>query len=587
MQSELEHLNAEIKRNINELMDVYQTFFREDLPFLWVQWGHMSQLMIEVCHRIVQNPDKLIRVIECYQRKAIDLMEYHIHYLNELAEDKNFHSVLGQAQKDNRFAASAWEQQYVYKLIKDFYLLYSDFANDLLNCLGEFAGKIYDQFALYVRNYIDAISPGNFIMTNPEVLQVTAEQGVANLLKGLKLFLQDLNENKGHLNISMTDKYQFKVGENIAKTPGDVIFRNDIMELIQYRPQTTTVHEVPLLIVPPFINKYYILDLTAEKSFVNWAVQQGFSVFIISWINPDESLRHKRFEDYVREGPVQAVDTIIQKYPCTKLNVLGYCVGGTLTACFLSYMKKTHQDVIQSVTYLTTLVDFEEPGELGVFIDERQLESLDVLMARKGYFDGRLLTAAFNLLRPNDLIWPYFIQNYLKGEMPAPFDLLYWNCDSTHQPAAMYRFYLREFYLNNQLKQGEVKIHGQKVALEDIDIPIFYLSCINDHITPWQSTYRGANLMKGEKTFVLAGAGHVAGVINPPQKNKYSYWAHQPFCSNPTQWLEQALEHKGSWWPYWAKWLKDLAGQTIDPQAFQPQNPLCDAPGSYVKKQMI
>lgn len=584
MEATVRQLQEDINSHIEQLVKTYQTFAAEDLPFMMVQWGHMAQLLLDVGSRALKNPNKLIHLMQCYQKKTISLIQHHIDYLNSEEGRGEFAEFVHLKMTDQRFNGDSWEQSYWYKMIKDFYLLYHDFALSFLDCTHEMGNKIHDQMALYVRNYIDALSPSNFLITNPEALKVSAEKGWVNLLQGMKHFIEDLIDNNGHFNVRMTDKLAFTVGKNIANTPGDIIFRNDIVELIQYAPQTPTVYQTPILIVPPFINKYYILDINQEKSLVNWLVQQGYTVFLLSWVNPGPELKHKKYEDYVVEGIGEPLQKILETYHLSEVNMLGYCVGGTLLACFLSYLKKTQQSSAKSVTYLATLVDFEDPGEIGVFIDEQQLNTLNSLMDKKGYFDGRLLMTTFNLLRPNDLVWPYFINNYLKGSLPAPFDLLYWNCDSTHQPAAMYQYYLHEFYLKNAFKKNQLTIRGVPISLNDIEIPIFYLSCQNDHITPWTSVYRGALLQPGPKTFVLSDAGHVAGVVNPPSRNKYGFWTYETLLPSPHAWYKHSTKHNGSWWSYWEKWLSARSGQKVPTEQVKVSLSLCKAPGEYVRK---
>lgn len=584
MEATARKIQHEINNNIEQLLATYKEFLSEDLPFLMIQSGYMTQLLLDVGSRIQRNPTKFINLAREYQYKSIQLFKNNIDYLQSDQGQRELTELVQSKITDQRFTAEEWQHNFFYKMLKDFYLLFSEFAEAFLECLNEVDDKIHDLMVLYIRNFVDALAPNNFLLTNPEVIKLGFEQGWLNLLKGMKFYIEDLIDNNGHFNVRMTNKLAFQIGENIANTQGSVIYKNQIVELIQYAPKTQSVHEIPLLIVPPFINKYYILDLNQEKSLVNWLVQQGFTVFLLSWVNPDATLRNKTYEDYVLEGIGASVNHILQTYDLKKINMLGYCVGGTLLACYLSYMKQAKQDIVNSVTYLTTLVDFEQPGEIGVFIDEQQISNLEHFMDKKGYFDGRFLMMTFNMLRPNDLLWPYFINNYLKGELPAPFDLLYWNSDSTHQPTAMYSFYLRQFYLNNAFKNNQLTIGGVPLSLQDIDMPIFYLSCKNDHITPWRSTFQGAIQQSGPTTFVLSDAGHVAGVVNPPHRGKYGFRTNDQLCPDPQRWYDTATHHKGSWWPYWAKWLSKQSGETVSIDSFAIEQPLYAAPGEYVKR---
>jgi polyhydroxyalkanoate synthase len=388
----------------------------------------------------------------------------------------------------------------------------------------------------------------------------------------------------------MTDLAAFEVGKNLATTPGKVIFQNDLMQLIQYEPTTAEVYERPLLIVPPWINKFYILDLQPQNSFIKFCVDQGFTTFIVSWVNPDERLAHKTFEDYMLEGPLAALDAIAQATGQKDVNAIGYCLGGTLMAATLACMAARKDERIRACTFFTTLVDFRDPGELGVFIDEEQLAALEALMAKRGYLDGAEMAATFNMLRANDLVWSFVINNYLMGKEPFPFDLLYWNSDSTRMPAAMHGFYLRRFYHENRLVEpGAISLCGTPIDLSKIDLPIYWISTKEDHIAPWASTYAATRLYKGEKRFVLAGSGHIAGVVNPPTSGKYGYWTGEELPADPQEWLAKATHHPGSWWPDWAAWNAAHAGKRVP--ARRPGDgklkPLEDAPGSYVKVRAV
>jgi polyhydroxyalkanoate synthase subunit PhaC len=430
------------------------------------------------------------------------------------------------------------------------------------------------------------VAPTNFVLTNPEVLRATVESGGENLCKGLQNLLEDLERGKGKLHIKMTDLEAFRVGENIAVTPGQVVYRNDLIELLQYNPTTEKVYRRPLLIIPPWINKFYILDLREKNSFIKWAVAEGFTVFVVSWVNPDETLAAKTFEDYMLEGPLAALDAMQKATGEPDANVIGYCLGGTLLSCTLAYMAAKKDDRIAAATYFTSLVDFKEPGELGVFIDEEQLAALEERMSEKGYLEGTAMATTFNMLRANDLIWSFVVNNYLLGKDPFPFDLLYWNSDSTRMPAAMHSFYLRRMYQENKLiEPGGVTLADTPIDLRKIKTPTYIISTREDHIAPWPATYSATQLYQGPVRFVLGASGHIAGIVNPPAANKYGYWTNDKSPPKPDAWLAGAKENPGSWWPDWSKWMVKHSGPKIP--ARTPGDgklkPLEPAPGSYVK----
>ncbi|MEL7048005.1 MAG: class I poly(R)-hydroxyalkanoic acid synthase, partial [Pseudomonadota bacterium] len=438
----------------------------------------------------------------------------------------------------------------------------------------------------YFRLYMSAFSPSNFPMTNPEVIRETFRTNATNLVQGMEHLSKDMEQSGDLLKISQTDLEAFEVGRNLATTPGKVIFQNDIFQLIQYTPTTDTVAETPLLVIPPWINKFYILDLTPPKSLIKYAVDRGQTVFVVSWVNPDEHLAGKRFEDYLHEGVLEAADAVRRETGVAQINAMGYCVGGTLLATTLAYTAATNEDIFKSVTFLTTQVDFQKAGDLLLFIDEKQLHSLEDLMTERGYLDGSRMANVFNMMRPRDLIWPYIVNNYLLGKKPFPFDLLYWNQDSTRMPAANHRFYLREFYHENRLAKGEMKITGKTLDLASIKTPIFEVATKEDHIAPAESVHIGSQLFGGDVEFIIAGAGHIAGVINPPEKMKYQYWtADRPNGETLQEWLENATQHPGSWWPHWNEWLSQYAGPQV-PARIPGANlgTIEDAPGSYVKE---
>ena len=501
---------------------------------------------------------------------------------------------------DRRFKDDTWSENPLYDHIKQSYLLASKFMLSTVRETDGLDRHTAQKVDFYTRQFVDALAPTNFAMTNPEVARRTVETGGENLVQGLSNMLEDLERGQGRLRIKMTDLEKFKLGENVAVTPGKVVFENDLMQLLQYSPTTETVRTRPLLVIPPWINKYYILDLRPKNSFIRWAVDQGHTVFVISWVNPDERLAEKSMDDYLLEGPIAALDAIGQATGEDRVNAIGYCLGGTLLAATLAWLKAGNAAVtpdtertgvdgrrpaIESATFFTTMVDFEAPGDLGVFIDEEQLALVEESMKEKGYFDGAKMAEAFNLLRANDLIWSFVINNYLMGKDPFPFDLLYWNSDSTRMPRAMHSAYLRDMYQHNRLREpGGVSLDGVPIDLTTIDLPIYILSTREDHIAPWRSTYAATRLYGGPIRFVLAMSGHIAGVVNPPAANKYGYFTGE-LAPTPDAWLESAAAHDGSWWPDWDAWVSEHSGGEA-----QPREPgagalpvIEDAPGRYVK----
>jgi polyhydroxyalkanoate synthase subunit PhaC len=488
---------------------------------------------------------------------------------------------------DRRFRDPEWSANPVFAFIKATYQIY---ANALLKLALDADGleeKTMHKVAFYTRQFVDAMAPTNFALTNPEVMRATLESGGANLIDGLRNFLEDIDPATGRLRTRMVDKSHFQLGENIAASPGAVVFQNELMQLIQYAPSTARVRRRPLLIVPPWINKFYVLDLQPRNSFIRWAVGQGHTVFVISWVNPDSSLREKDFADYMLAGPIAALDAIEKVSGERDANVIGYCIGGTLLGATLAYMQARGDHRVKSATFFTAMLDFAEPGDLGVFIDDAQIENIEQSMARTGFLDGKEMATTFNLLRANDLIWSFVVNNYLLGKHPAPFDLLYWNADSTRMPACMHSTYLRNMYQENRLCQpGGMSIAGVALDLRAIDIPVCFISALEDHIAPWKSTYAGARLLGGDVKFILGKAGHVAGIINPPGERAYGHMVGPPpRAGNADEWLAASSPVSGSWWLTWDEWVRAYADGEVD--ARQPGDgglPVLEpAPGSYVK----
>jgi polyhydroxyalkanoate synthase len=488
---------------------------------------------------------------------------------------------------DARFKDAEWTSNPYFDFWKQTYLVTSHWAERVLDDTDGLDVRTRQRAEYYFRQVASALSPSNFPVTNPEVMRETFKSNGENLVKGIANLLGDLEASGDLLKISQTDTTAFEVGRNLAVTPGKVVFQNDIFQLIQYTPTTSKVREVPLLIIPPWINKFYILDLTEQKSFIKYIVAQGFTVFVVSWVNPDERLSHKTFEDYMREGIHAATDAVQRETGVEKVNIVGYCVGGTLLATTLAYDAATGRDNYKSATFFAAQADFTKAGDLLLFIDDTQLKALEEMMAERGYLDGSRMATVFNMLRPRDLIWPYIVNNYMLGKKPFPFDLLYWNQDSTRMPAANHNFYLRQFYKDNKLAKGEMKIGGVRLDVSKVKLPIYELAAREDHIAPAQSVFISSRMFGGPVEYVMAGSGHIAGVINPPIEGKppkYQFWTNPDHVDNLEEWVEGAKETAGSWWPHWMVWLRKQSGKEI--AAREPGAKLGvieDAPGSYVR----
>ncbi len=495
--------------------------------------------------------------------------------------------VISPDKRDRRFKDEAWEQSAVFDFLKQSYLLSARYIQNSVNSVEGLEPHDARKLDFYTRQFVDAMCPSNFLITNPEVLKATINSNGENLVKGLENLLEDIERGNGSLRINMTDDSAFSLGKNLALTKGKVIFRNDLIELIQYEPVTKDVYKTPVLVMPAWINKYYILDLQPENSYVKWAVEQGHTVFVISWVNPDEKLSQKTFDDYMLEGPLAAMDAIEQATGEKQVSIIGYCLGGTLLSITLAWLyTKKQEHRVKSATYLTTMIDFSEAGELSVFIDEEQLKLLENKMSQQGYLEGSEMAMTFNMLRANDLIWSFVVNNYLLGKDPFPFDLLYWNSDSTRMPANMHSFYLRNMYQKNQLvKPNALTIGGVAIDLRKIATPAYMLSTREDHIAPWKSTYAATQIFNGDIRFVLAASGHIAGVINPPTKQKYCYWINEKLPKSADEWLKEAKEYAGSWWSDWNNWQKQFAGEKVPARSIGSGKlkPLEDAPGSYAK----
>jgi polyhydroxyalkanoate synthase len=486
------------------------------------------------------------------------------------------------ATGDARFKDADWSSNFVFDHIKQSYLIAARGIQEAVAKVQGLPPQSEKKVAFVTRQYVDALAPSNFLLTNPQVLRETLQSGGQNLVRGLNNLLNDIEKGGGQLRVSMTDESAFTLGKNVATTPGKVVYQTPLMQLIQYQPTTPQVYKRPLVIIPPWINKYYILDLREKNSFIRWAVEQGHTVFVVSWVNPDARLAQKGFDDYMLEGALAALEGVEKATGEREVNFIGYCLGGTLLGATLGYLANKNQNRAASATFFVSLLDFSEPGELGVFIDEEQVASLEKKMNQRGYLEGSEMAATFNVLRANDLVWSFVINNYLLGKDPFPFDLLYWNADATRMPARMHSFYLRNMYLKNLLSQpGGMELAGVPIDLSAVKTPSYFVSTVEDHIAPWQTIYKGAGYLGGPVRFVLGGSGHIAGIVNPPAAKKYHYWTNDALPATAGQWLSGARQKPGSWWEDWQAWIdRQNAGEPKVP-ARNPENALEDAPGSY------
>jgi len=538
-----------------------------------------TQSWTELATRSLEDPTVWVRAIADYQQAQFNL------WRNLLTGNTSENPVAEPPPGDRRFKADEWSKNPVFDYIKQSYLLTSRMLTEMAQN-AKLSPQEQQKLEFYTRQYVDALSPTNFALTNPEVLQQALETKGESLVNGLRNLLSDIEKGR----ISMTDEASFELGKNLATTEGAVIFQNDIFQLIHYRPLTEQVYERPTLIVPPSINKFYILDLQQDNSFVRYCLEQGQDVYLISWTNPSPEQRNLSWDDYVGDGILKAIEVSKAVSGHEKLNVVSWCVGGTLMASALAVLANRKDNSVGSCTFLTTLIDFSNPGDLCVYIDQYQVKQLESKVNNEGILHGRELATSFNMLRSNDLIWSYVVNNYLKGQTPPPFDILYWNSDPTNLPAAMYTYYINNMYLENKLIEPDgLTICGEPIDLRRVKTPCYFLSTMEDHIAPWKGTFKALDLFGGTVEFVLGASGHVAGVINPAKKNRRNYWIKGEMGRGPDAWLETAERQEGSWWSHWSEWLRRRAGKKVDApkeygsadyQVIEP------APGSYVRKRL-
>ena len=544
-----------------------------------------ARLWSEIWQHWLSNPNKLAQHQTTLMQSYMQLWQQ----TGQKMMGQNTSPVATPEKGDNRFKDPEWSSNPYFDFWKQAYLLTAKWMTESLSQTDGIDDRTRHKADFMLRQMIAAMAPVNNPMTNPEVIRETLKTSGQNLIDGARNFGGDLKQSGAMLKISQVDTSAFEVGKNLAITPGKVVFQNDIIQLIQYSPSTPDVHEIPFVIVPPWINKFYILDLGPQKSFIKYVVDQGFTVFVVSWVNPDARLAGKTFEDYMRDGLMAATEAAKTECGTDKINILGYCIGGTLLGTTLAYHAARNEEHFNSASFLVAQVDFTNAGDLLLFIDDAQLKNVEALMAKDGFLDGARMSTVFNMLRPKDLLWPYIVNNYMLGKKPAAFDLLYWNQDSTRMPPANHAFYLREFYAENKLALGKMVMDNQRLDLGRVRLPIFHLATREDHISPAKSVFAGAKLFGGPVEFVLAGSGHIAGVVSPPGKTKYPYWTNakplsHPQCSTLDDWIGGATEVADSWWPHWIKWLTPYSGPKV--KARKPGaklGTLEDAPGSYVK----
>jgi len=580
-QAEMARKWAAVAEQSQRVVQAFTERQAEGGDFSLVDPQSVSRAFLDLMSKMAANPVKLAEAQLRFWQDNVGLWQAMTRRM--LGQEAAM--VVEPEKGDRRFKDKAWNEELAFDYIKQSYLLTSRWVQSTVGGVEGLDPLNKKKVDFFTRQFLSAMSPTNFALTNPAVLKKTAESGGENLLDGLEKLLGDLERGRGRLKISMTDEAAFEVGKNVAASPGKVVYQNELMQLIQYEPSTEKVHRRPLLFVPPWINKFYVMDLQPKNSLIKWAVDQGHTLFVVSWVNPRGELAHKDFEDYMLEGPLAALDAIEQATGEREVNVLGFCIGGILMVATLAYLAAKGDARVKSATFLATMVDLKDIGEVSVFIDEEQLRSLEEHVAEKGYLEGHHMAEMFNMMRENDLIWSFVVNNYLLGRDPMPFDLLYWNADSTRLPATMLVTYLRKIYQDNGLmKPGHLVLDGVPIDIGKIETPCYVLATKDDHIAPWVSSYPATRSFAGPVRFVLGASGHIAGVINPPGANKYCYWTNAKTPVTPAEWFASAERHEGSWWPDWGKWLARKAGPKVPSR--QPGDgalaPIEEAPGSYV-----
>ena len=578
--SNLEDLWQEIFQKTIDLSQSYYTYGIKNAEKQMTDDYGIHKAFTSLSEQLLSDPEKLSNSTTQFWQEQLNLWEKWINSDPTVVKKPDIEKV------DSRFRSKLWDT-WLFDYVRNAYLLTAEHLQKTVNDIDSLDERTARKVKFFTKQYVDAMSPTNFAALNPDVLKATVDSNGGNLLSGLNNLLDDLKKGKGELAIKMVDPNAFELGKDVATTDGKVVYQNELMQLIQYQPTTKSVLETPLLIIPPWINKYYILDLTPRNSFIKWAIDQGHTVFVISWVNPDARHAHKTFDDYLVEGPLAALDVIDKRCKTNTTNLVGYCLGGTLTAVLLGWLKSNKQEKrVNSTTFFTSMIDFNEPGELGVFVDPEGVDALEKRMASKGYLEASEMASTFNMLRSNDLIWSFVVNNYLLGKDPVPFDLLFWNSDATRMPAKMHSYYLRNMYIHNKLRKPKgLTIAGRSIDLSTVTTPCYFISAKDDHIAPWKSTFSGAKLFGGKVRFVLGGSGHIAGIVNPPVANKYCFWANDELTHEAESWLQNADRFDGSWWSDWSVWISSQGSRTVNARKIRNNrtNPFEDAPGSYAK----
>lgn len=578
--SNLEDLWQEIFQKTIDLSQSYYTYGIKTAEKQMTDDYGIHKAFTSLSEQLLSDPEKLSNSTTQFWEEQLNLWEKWINSDPTVVKKPDIEKV------DSRFRSKLWDT-WLFDYVRNAYLLTAEHLQKTVNDIDSLDERTARKVKFFTKQYVDAMSPTNFAALNPDVLKATVDSNGRNLLSGLNNLLDDLKKGKGELAIKMVDPNAFELGKDVATTDGKVVYQNELMQLIQYQPTTKSVLETPLLIIPPWINKYYILDLTPRNSFIKWAIDQGHTVFVISWVNPDARHAHKTFDDYLVEGPLAALDVIDKRCKTNTTNLVGYCLGGTLTAVLLGWLKSNKQEKrVNSTTFFTSMIDFNEPGELGVFVDPEGVDALEKRMASKGYLEASEMASTFNMLRSNDLIWSFVVNNYLLGKDPVPFDLLFWNSDATRMPAKMHSYYLRNMYIHNKLREPKgLTIAGRSIDLSTVTTPCYFISAKDDHIAPWKSTFAGAKLFGGKVRFVLGGSGHIAGIVNPPVANKYCFWANDELTHDAESWLQNADRFDGSWWSDWSVWITSQGSRTVNARKIRNNrtNPFEDAPGSYAK----
>ena len=581
--SNLEDLWQEIFQKTIDLSQSYYTYGIKTAEKQMTDDYGIHKAFTSLSEQLLSDPEKLSNSTTQFWEEQLNLWEKWINSDPTVVKKPDIEKV---EKNDSRFRSKLWDT-WLFDYVRNAYLLTAEHLQKTVNDIDSLDERTARKVKFFTKQYVDAMSPTNFAALNPDVLKATVDSNGGNLLSGLNNLLDDLKKGKGELAIKMVDPNAFELGKDVATTDGKVVYQNELMQLIQYQPTTKSVLETPLLIIPPWINKYYILDLTPRNSFIKWAIDQGHTVFVISWVNPDARHAHKTFDDYLVEGPLAALDVIDKRCKTNTTNLVGYCLGGTLTAVLLGWLKSNKQEKrVNSTTFFTSMIDFNEPGELGVFVDPEGVDALEKRMASKGYLEASEMASTFNMLRSNDLIWSFVVNNYLLGKDPVPFDLLFWNSDATRMPAKMHSYYLRNMYIHNKLREPKgLTIAGRSIDLSTVTTPCYFISAKDDHIAPWKSTFSGAKLFGGKVRFVLGGSGHIAGIVNPPVANKYCFWANDELTHEAESWLQNADRFDGSWWSDWSVWISSQGSRTVNARKIRNNraNPFENAPGSYAK----